>query len=144
MESLRIRQLEERDLLNGFLLSLDSLRDASSMDESRALEIFRAVSSRPDHTVLVAELDGRIVGTATVLIEQKFIHCGGRAGHIEDVTVAKGVQSRGIGRSLVRACLEHAAAAGCYKTVLECADVVKEFYCSLGFRHHSSGMRFDH
>ena len=141
---LRIRRLQEEDIFNGLLLSLDSLREASGMAESEARDVFHRICSNPDHVVLVAELDGRVVGAATLLIEQKFIHNGGRAGHIEDVAVLDDMQGSGIGASLVRACLDHAARAGCYKTVLQCTDAVKEFYQDLGFRHHGSGMRFDH
>lgn len=139
-----IRRLRREDLFNGFLLSLDSLRPASGMEKAKAEEIFSRVSSEPCHMVLVAELDGRVVGAATVLIEQKFIHNGGRVGHIEDVAVSEEAQQVGVGSALVRACLDRAARAGCYKTILECTDAVKEFYEELGFKHYSNGMRFEH
>ena len=140
----KIRRLEEGDMQNGFLESLDSLSVSSDMDESRARGIFRAVCSDPNRIVLVAELNGRVVGTATVLIDQKFIHDGGRACHIEDVAVSADRQGAGIGASLIRACLEHASKAGCYKTTLMCSEEVVGFYRRLGFRPRDTGMRFDH
>ena len=82
-----IRKLRKEDLWNGFLTTLDSLRQASTIDKTKAEEIFEKINSNPDHIIAVAELDGKIVGTTTLLIESKFIHNGGIVGHIEDVVI---------------------------------------------------------
>ena len=140
----RVRPLLEADLGNGFLEALDALRPASDLAPERALEVFRRLDRNPDCVVAVAEVDGRIAGAATLLIEHKFINRGGVAGHIEDVAVAAGQQGRGIGSALVRYLLARAEAAGCYKTTLDCADEVMPFYRRLGFRHRSNGMDFRH
>lgn len=139
-----IRELAEVDLFNGFLTSLDSLRHASGINRRKAVEIFRAVRSNPNHIILVAALEGKVVGSITMLIEPKFIHDGAFACHIEDVVVRREMQGRGIGARLVRGALEYAARAGCYKTILYCKDDVKGFYKGLGFRSDSNAMRFDH
>ena len=140
----RIREIRHGDLQNGFLESLDSLRRASDLDAERAGKILSGIIADPDHLVFVAELEGRIVGSITLLIEQKFIHGGGAAGHIEDVVVAGGLQGGGIGRRLVEFALDHARDRGCYKTVLDCSDDVRGFYEKAGFAKRSDGMRFDH
>ena len=140
----RVRPLLEADLGNGFLEALDALRPASDLAPERALEVFRRLDRNPDCVVAVAEVDGRIAGAATLLIEHKFINRGGVAGHIEDVAVATGQQSRGIGSALIRYLLARAEAAGCYKTTLDCADGVMPFYQRLGFRRRSNGMDFRH
>ena len=140
----RVRPLLEADLGNGFLEALDALRPASDLAPERALEVFRRLDRNPDCVVAVAEVDGRIAGAATLLIEHKFINRGGVAGHIEDVAVAAGQQGRGIGSALVRYLLARAEAAGCYKTTLDCADEVMPFYRRLGFRHRNNGMDFRH
>lgn len=139
-----IRVLKEDDILNGFLNSLDSLSETSSMGGPEALAIFNKVRSDPNHVILVAELAGRVVGTMTMLIDQKFIHNGGRVCHIEDVAVSRDVQGMGIGTLLGRACLDYAAKAGCYKTVLECRRDIIPFYERMGFHVHGTAMRFDH
>ncbi len=100
--------------------------------------------ANPDHVIFVAVLNGRIVGSTTIMIEQKFIHDGGRVGHIEDVVVSKEHEGRGIGFKIMQAALEYARAQGCYKTILDCDDKVKPFYERLGFKRHSKGMRFDY
>lgn len=139
-----VRQLGEADLSNGFLETLDVLRPASDLAPERVAEVFRRLHRNPDCVVAVAEVDGRVVGAATLLIEHKFINQAGRAGHIEDVAVAVDHQGRGIGGALIHYLLEHAAAAGCYKTILDCADHVAPFYERLGFRRRTIGMDFRH
>lgn len=139
-----VRPLREADLSNGFLQALDALRPASELAPHRAREIFRRLQRNPDCVVAVAEVEGRIAGAATLLIEHKFINQGGTAGHVEDVAVAAAQQGRGIGRALIRYLLARAAAAGCYKTILDCGDGVMPFYERLGFRRRSNGMELRH
>ncbi len=138
-----IRPLRRADLGAGFLESLDSLRSASGMDRETAMRVMDAIEANDGHTTLVAERDGRIVGTVTLLIERKFIHDGGLVGHIEDVAVRKGHQRDGIGGALVRAAIAEARRAGCYKVVLECSDDLVPFYEGLGLSRHSVSMRCD-
>ena len=140
----RVRPLREDDLTNGFLETLDALRPASDLAQQRAAEVFRRLDGNPDCVVAVAEAGGRVVGAATLLIEHKFINQAGRAGHIEDVAVAADRQGRGIGGALIRYLLARAAEAGCYKTILDCADGVVPFYEQLGFRRRTIGMDFRH
>ena len=143
-ESVTVRMLREGDLGNGFLEALDVLRPASDLAPERAREVFRRLEGNPDCVVAVAEVGGRVVGAGTLLVEHKFINRAGRAGHIEDVAVAAEQQGRGIGRALVRYLLERAAEAGCYKTILDCADEVVPFYEGLGFERRTNGMDFRH
>jgi len=139
-----IRELRKEDLWNGFLTTLDSLRQASDIDRNKAEEIFEKINSNPDHIVAVAELDGKIVGSTTLLIETKFIHKGGLVGHIEDVAVDKNFQGQKIGGKIMKYLLEFAKNRGCYKTILDCTDDVKQFYEKLGFKHIANELRFDH
>lgn len=139
-----IRELRKDDLWNGFLTSLDSLRLASNIDKEKAEEVFEKINSNPDYIIAVAELDGKIVGSTTLLIESKFIHNGGLVGHIEDVVVDKNYQGKKIGENILKYLLEVANKRGCYKTILDCTDEVKGFYEKLGFKHTANEMRFDH
>ena len=139
-----IRELRKEDLWNGFLTTLDSLRQASDIDRNKAEEIFEKINSNPDHIVAIAELDGKIVGSTTLLIEPKFIHKGGLVGHIEDVVVDKNFQGQRIGEKIIKYLLEFAKNRGCYKTILDCSDDVKSFYEKLGFKQIANELRFDH
>ena len=138
-----IRELKEGDLWNGFLKSLDSLKEASGIDKDKANEIFEKINSNPDHIIAVAEIDGKIVGSTTLLIESKFIHNGGLVGHIEDVVVDKNYQGQKIGEKIMKFLIEISKNRGCYKTILDCTDDVKPFYEKLGFKQVASELRLD-
>ena len=139
-----IRELKKEDLQNGFLTTLDSLRQTSDIDKSKAEEIFDKINSNPDHIIAIAEVEGKIVGSTTLLIEQKFIHKGGMVGHIEDVVVDKNFQGQKIGDKIMKYLLEIAKDRGCYKTILDCTEDVKPFYEKLGFKQIANELRFDH
>ena len=144
MTELTIRKLRKEDLQNGFLTTLDSLKQASDIEAKKAEEIFEKINSTPDYTIAVAELEGRVVGATTLLIEQKFIHNGGLVGHIEDVVVDKNHQGQKIGEKIMKFLLDIANEQGCYKTILDCTDDVKLFYEKMGFKQVASELRFDH
>ena len=138
-----IRELKEEDLWNGFLKSLDSLRQASSIEKTHAKDIFEKINANPDHIIAVAEMDGKIVGSATLLIEPKFIHDGGLVGHIEDVVVNNDYQGQRIGEKIMKYLIEISKKRGCYKTILDCTDDVKLFYEKLGFKQVANELRLD-
>jgi|TARA_B100001750_G_scaffold219834_1_gene207042 glucosamine-phosphate N-acetyltransferase len=144
MSELIIRKIIESDLENGFLESLDSLRKASNLEQSSAKNILKNILENENHIIHVAELDGEIVGSTTLLIEPKFIHQGGFVGHIEDVAVKKDFEGQGIGMKLVLSLLDVAKERKCYKTILNCEDELVSFYEKIGFRQKTNEMRFDH
>ena len=144
MSNITIKELQKEDLWNGFLTTLNSLRQASDIDKNKADVIFEKINSNPDHIVAVAELDGKVVGATTLLIEPKFIHDGGLVGHIEDVVVDKNFQGQKICEKIMRYLLEFAKNRGCYKTILDCTDDVKPFYEKLGFKQVANELRIDH
>jgi len=144
MSEIKIRDIVESDIDNGFLESLDSLRNASDLNKDTAKEILKKIIEKPDHIIHVAEVEGKIVGSTTLLIEQKFIHEGGKVGHIEDVVVSKEFEGRGIGIKLVTSLLEVAKAENCYKTILDCKHELIPFYERIGFKQESNQMRYNH
>ena len=144
MSDIKIREIVEGDIENGFLKSLDSLRKTSEIDKEVARDILKKIITDPNHIIHVADDNGKIVGSATLLIEQKFIHNGGHVGHIEDVVVSKEFEGRGIGFKLVTSLLEIADTRNCYKTILDCKDELIPFYERIGFKQESNQMRYNH
>lgn len=144
MDNIIIREIQEADLENGFLQSLDNLKKASDLQNNIAKNILNKILDDSNHIIHIAELDGKIVGSSTMFIEQKFIHEGGLVGHIEDVVVRKGFERKQIGQKIIESLLLVAKNRGCYKTILDCKDDVKEFYEKIGFKHESNGMRFNY
>jgi glucosamine-phosphate N-acetyltransferase len=135
-----IRDLQESDFDNGFLEALEALTDVG-LSAAQARDLYRGWP--PDQHVYVAVCQERVVGTASLLVERKFIHAGGRVGHLEDVAVGRAGQFHGVGTALVRHAVEQARRFGCYKVILDCADAVVGFYERLGFRPHNHGLRLD-
>lgn len=84
-----------------------------------------------------------IIGTATLLIEQKFIHNGGRVGHIEDVATRAGFEGIGVGKKIIQKLIETSKELQCYKIILDCDDKVIGFYEKLGFKKKAVMMRLD-
>ena len=144
MSELIIRKIIESDLENGFLESLDNLRQTSNLEQNSVRNILKKILENENHIIHVAELNGKIVGSTTLLIEQKFIHEGGFVGHIEDVVVNKEFEGQGIGMKLVLSLLDVAKERKCYKTILNCEDKLIPFYEKIGFKQKSTEMRFDH
>ena len=144
MSELIIRKIIESDLENGFLESLDDLKQASDLDLNTAKKIIKKILDDDNHIIHVAEMNGMIVGSTTLLIEQKFIHKGGLVGHIEDVVVKKEFEGQGIGMRLVKSLLDVAKQKKCYKTILNCKDDLRPFYTKMGFNQATNEMRYDH
>lgn len=144
MNNITIKEIQKEDLWNGFLTTLNSLRQTSNIEKKAAEKIYDKIKNNPDHIIVVALIDKKVVGTATLLLELKFIHNGGIVGHIEDVVVDKKYQGQKIGEKIIKYLLNVAKTKGCYKTILDCVDDVKPFYEKIGFKHNANALRFDH
>lgn len=136
--------MEPGDVDNGLLESLDALRPASGMDKALARRICERLSADENRVVAVAVSGGRVVGTASLLVERKLIHDGGLAGHIEDVAVSTRLQGSRIGTALVEYLLDASKERGCYRTTLDCQEELIGFYTRLGLEPGGVSMRMYH
>ena len=91
----------------------------------------------------VAEVNGNVVGVASLITINKLLRGGNRVGLIEDVAVSKHAGSRGLGRALIEKLKEVAVERGCYKTILNCAEHNIGFYEKCGFYLNEVQMRWD-
>jgi glucosamine-phosphate N-acetyltransferase len=147
-----IRQIEFGDIEDrGFLEVLENLIPAG-IDRIQAKQILQQIKSNPLHKIFVAQeeqqyqqdadLDEmkkrkkiKVVGTATLLVEPKFINKGMRVGYIEDVSVRKGYGGLGIGSQLVTYATNDAISVeGCRKILLYCSKNTMPFYEKLGYK----------
>jgi glucosamine-phosphate N-acetyltransferase len=142
-----IRELKEEDFSNGFFETLSNLAEVGKIrnDLNLAREILKRIGRDRNYRIIIAEdkVNRQVIGTATLLIEQKFIHNGGKAGHIEDVATRKGYEGKGIGKKVIEELIKIATENGCYKVILDCNEKVMEFYEKTGFRKHAIMMRID-
>jgi glucosamine-phosphate N-acetyltransferase len=138
-----IRELLPSDLSRGFLEALANLAEVG-LSPTQAEEVLRERQRSGIRTYVAWDPAAKeIVGTVTVIVERKFIHRGGKVGHIEDVAVRRGFRGKGLGAELVRHATSEARRLGCYKVILNCFDQLAPFYSSLGYRRHDIGMRID-
>jgi glucosamine-phosphate N-acetyltransferase len=141
-----IREIQLADLKRGFFDTLSSLSHVGNIADQndRAEKILSEIKSYPFYTIFVAvKEDNHLIGSITILIEQKFIHNGGKVGHIEDVVTRKEYEGMGIGKALVLKALDFAKENRCYKVILDCSKSNVEFYKKIGFKEHAVSMRID-
>ena len=130
-----IREIEYDDLDKGFLEVLDNLL-SPNINYKLARDILKEIKSNPLHKVFIAKDDttDKIIGTTTLLVEPKFINRGMKVGYIEDVSIRKGYEGRGIGRQIVDYVTNYAKTVQqCKKVLLYCSEKNKIFYEKLGY-----------
>ncbi len=140
---MKIRRIKEEDFKKGFLETLSNLSSVS-LTSKKAERIYKKqIKDNPVYNMFVAELENEVVGVITLLMEQKFIHSGGKVGHIEDVVARKGFQGKGIGSALVKRAIAEAKKQDCYKVILDCSQENIPFYKKFGFKVRETEMRLD-
>ncbi|MFG2398447.1 GNAT family N-acetyltransferase [Streptomyces lydicus] len=117
--------------------------DDVPMPRASAESIWSAMSGQQGRTILVADTDGIVAGTADCLLMPNLTRNGRAILFVENVVVANSFQRRGIGRQLMTAAVELGESAGCYKVQLLAADdaYVHTFYEACGFKAQAQGFR---
>ncbi len=138
-----VRRAERGDL--GQVLALYRLLDGPYAGAERAVteqEAWQALTDDPRQYLLVAEEDGRIAGTATVIVVANIGHGGKPWAAVENVVVAEECRGRGVGTRLMVAVGDISRRLGCYKLVLSsnmARTEAHEFYRQLGWRQTHAG-----
>jgi glucosamine-phosphate N-acetyltransferase len=141
-----IRELRKSDFRNGFFETLSNLSHVGQISQNieEATKILESIEENKFSKIYVAVDNHRqVIGSITLLVEQKFIHNAGKVGHIEDVVTRKEYNGKGIGSALVQKCIEAAKEEKCYKVILDCSLDNVAFYEKAGFRKHEVSMRYD-
>ncbi len=115
-------------------------------DPTRLDDYWQAVESTRarDGDVLVAELDGDIVGVVQLIVFAHFQHAGRLCAELESVHVRADHRSQGIGAALVSYAEDLARTRGCYRIQLT-SNVVRtdahRFYGARGYTHSHVGFK---
>ena len=136
-----VRGLQGPDLNNGFLEVIRSFRPCDLTIEEAGVVLRERI--RRGLETIVALHQGRVIGTASLMVDHKFINSGGKVGIVEDVIVLPAFQGQGVGRLLMESLKDRAAELGCYKVCLYCSDELVPYYERLGFDHTDAFMRHD-
>lgn len=105
---------------------------------------FDEIDADPRCELVVAEEDGAVVGTMQLITLTHLSFRGARVLQLENVHVAAGRRSRGIGRRMLEWAIARARAQGCARVQLTTNKLRKDahrFYERLGFVASHEGMK---
>ncbi|WP_433291069.1 GNAT family N-acetyltransferase [Actinoplanes sp. CA-030573] len=117
--------------------ALAELRDIAA-DELPAYAAWVA-AHRETHLPFVAEIGGRVVGVAWLLVAERVPGNGSmdrRYGDVQSVMVRAEHRGRGIGAALMAAILDEARARGLLHVTVHSGRRAVGFYLRNGFEHH--------
>ena len=109
-------------------------------------DAFRAIESDPGRAVMVAELNGGVVGTFQFAAIPNLSHEGRPLAQIESVHVDETLRSRGIGETMLRWAMDESRRRGCFRLQLTSNKGRKDahrFYERLGFVASHEGMKLN-
>jgi GNAT superfamily N-acetyltransferase len=92
--------------------------------------------------IFVARLDDKIVGSITLLYEQKFINNYALYAHIEDVVVDEDYRTLKIGSKLIEYVKNRCIEKNCRKCSLVCSKEISSFYLKNQFEEKGIHMTF--
>jgi GNAT superfamily N-acetyltransferase len=107
-------------------------------------EAFEQVGNNPNHELIVAELDGEVVGTLHLMFLPSISFQGGLRAQVESVRVEGKVRGRGIGSGMMKWTIERAWARGAHLVQLtthRSREDAHRFYERLGFTKSHVGMK---
>lgn len=135
-ENIKVRKAKVEDFPR-IIEMLNELSPMKDVEESKAdinlRAILEQILSNEDYMVVVAEAEGEIVSTATLLIQRNFTHGGRPYGHIENVVTDSKYRGSSIGKKVVEHLVELASSMNCYKVILNCSNENVGFYKRCGF-----------
>ncbi len=125
------RKLEESDYHKNYLQLLSQLTQVGNITQEEFSNIFAKIQSQ----IWVFEdiAANKIVASASIFLEQKFIHGGGIVAHLEDVVVDQSYRGAQLGQKLIANIVEIAKNSGAYKIIADCKTELLSFYSKNGF-----------
>ena len=125
------RKLEESDYNKNYLQLLSQLTQVGHITPEEFSKIFSKIQSQ----IWVFEdiAANKIVASASIFLEQKFIHGGGIVAHLEDVVVDQSYRGNQLGQKLIASIVEIAKNSGAYKIIADCKSELLSFYSKNGF-----------
>ncbi|GAB1607519.1 glucosamine 6-phosphate N-acetyltransferase-like isoform X1 [Argonauta hians] len=132
---LKMRPLCLSDYEKGYMKLLSELTTVGNVSLEQFQAGFNAMKCcKNSYYIIVIEDINRslIIGSATLLVEQKFIHSASTRGRIEDVVVNNEYRGQHLGKLLLDVLIESSKKVGCYKVSLECKTGMMPFYNRFG------------
>ena len=108
------------------------------------IKAFREIDADPNNELIVAELDGGVVGTLQLTYTPSISFQGGKRCTVESVRVDEKLRGQGIGREMMLWAIERAKERGCISMKLTTNNDridAHRFYEKLGFSKSHLGMK---
>ena len=131
-----IRLLEQKDYFKYYILINEFRKTEFSYNN------FCNFINEKNIQVWIIEDKDEIVGTATLLFEQKLIHNFGIVAHIEDVVISKNFRRQNYGKILIEYLIKKAKEKTCYKIILNCDRKTEDFYNKCNFNQNGIHMSY--
>ena len=81
-----------------------------------------------NHIIIVLEMNNNIIGSGTILIEEKLTYGGCKMGHLENIIINKKYRGKGYGEKLIKELLRICKENKCYRVDLNCNKELEKFY----------------
>jgi len=136
---MKVRNAEERDLEGIMTLYLSFTGFEMPVIDERVMAAWHRILSTPDHHVLVAEEDGKVVSTCVVIIIPNLTHGQQPYAFVENVATHPDYRNRGFGTAVLERAKEIALANNCFKMMLMTGskkESVMNFYERAGYNRH--------
>lgn len=114
------------------LLSELTVIDLESISEEENKKFFDNLNE--NQKIIVIEFENNIIGSGTLLIENKLIRSYGKVGHIEDIVINSNFRKYGLGKELIKLLTDISKENKCYKCILDCDEHLEKFYIKCGFK----------
>lgn len=108
------------------------------------LKAFHEIDADPNNELIVAELNGSVIGTLQLTYTPSISFQGGKRCTVESVRVDEKYRGQGIGREMMLWAIERAKEKGCFSMQLTTNNDridAHRFYESLGFSKSHIGMK---
>jgi len=141
-----VRRLKVGDDARGHVELLSQLTQATAVTPDSYTQRLNLIDRHGEliHILVVEDTrQDKIVASASLIVEPKFIRGLSCAGHIEDVVVSRECRGLNLGVRLLSCLHEIAKWAGCYKVMLDCSESYQKFYEKIGYKENSKHMRLD-
>jgi len=118
--------------------------DPASFTDPRYRAAFDALAADPAHRLVVAELDGEVVGTLQLSFIPGLVNFGLKRGMLENVHIRADLRGGGYGSQMVQWAVERCREAGCGVVQLTSNKVrldAHRFYRKLGFAQSHEGFK---
>lgn len=148
MTDIIIREAKESDLITIRELTLElieTMGDTEGIDIKLIAENCQNLLSEANSHILVAEIEGIIVGFINFTTRKTILHRG-LSGLIDELIVAESYHGKGIGRQLLSIAIEKGRKLGCCEVEVSTEKTnikAREFYIQCGFTERGELFEID-